>query len=605
MKLFQSLKDKIVLSFKAVGFVSSINKLYILLVFIDELVSALKILPYMYLLKTAVDLLTRNTQFRDYIKSVALFLLIISSVEIISAQLDKMKVIQKSNLDFLIQDQMIQKNDSINYYTLSTKEFFLLKSKALDGYGRGCIEENIALIFKIISNIIILSGIIFTVYSLGIALLLPVFAAISVRVVSEYFDRKASYIRATQLAEVNRKSNYLHHICEDIRYAKEIRIFNLQDKFDFKLLDVSNEKTNIFKKYMKTFQYSSATHIFADIILQLVIYLILAYRVLVLHSISLGDFIYFFTAYQQIQNIIGELALNNINIFLNSRYLSDFMKFWAYSENDSIKEKYSSLPESLNRGKIEIEFHNVTFRYPNTDFDAVSDINIKLNQGEAYLIVGMNGAGKSTFVKLLCRLYTPTSGVITLNGVDIQKYDRKSYMDILSVLFQDYKTLNLTIRDNITSMEDNYSSEALTCAIKGADIDGKISSLPDSISTSYSKAFNENGTEFSGGEAQKMMIAKTLYKNAPVQIFDEPTSGLDAISEEKIYSYIKKNSSNKILIYITHRLSTGVNCNNIVVFADGKIYERGNHKQLMVRNGMYASLFHLQATLYSEESVNE
>lgn len=597
-KFSKTLKNKLAVTFMAVKFVFSKNKFYLILVLIGEMLNALKILPYMYLLKTAVTMLMELSEFQTYILSISSILVTILVLEFSNAVLNKIKSKQKMKLDFSIKEQMIEKTDSFDYFMLSTKDYFMLQSKAMEGYGQGCIEKNVFLVFSIVSNIVLLAGIFFTISSIGFALLLPICITIIVRILSEYFDRNASYIRTTQMSEINRKSNYLHRICENIRFAKEIRVFNLEDKFDLKLKEISNEKTQIWKKYMRIFRYSSATHIIADIILQLVIYLILAYRVLVLKIITVGDFVFFFAAYQQIQSIMGNLASNNINIFLNANYLNDFMKYWHFKPLESAKQGNDELKYSENDDII-IEFNNVSFRYPNTEFNALSDINVKLKKGESYLIVGKNGAGKSTFVKLLCRLYSPTTGTITLNGKNILEYNRDTYLSLLSVLFQDYKVLNLTIADNISSIEPTAKKDVFDNAIANADIKEKIRLLPNKEYTSYSKEFDENGIEFSGGEAQKMMIAKTLYKKSPLKIFDEPTAGLDAVAEYKIYENIKQASINGILVYITHRLSTGVNSNNILVFSQGRISETGNHKQLMNQKGIYASLFESQSILYA------
>ncbi len=594
----KQLKNKITVTFQAVKFVYSKNKFYLILVVVGELLNALKILPYMYLLKTAVAMLTERPEFRTYILYILPILFTILVLESANSSLNKLKSQQKLKLDFIIKEQMIEKTDSFDYYTLSTSECFLLRAKAMEGYGQGCIEKNVSLVFSIISNVILLAGIVFTISSLGFVLLLPICMTILVRVLSEYFDRSANYIRTTQMSEINRKSNYLHQICEKIQYAKEIRVFHLANKFDLRLRETGNEKMQIWKKYLRIFRYSSATHIIADIILQLAIYLILAYRVLVLKTIAVGDFVYFLTAYQQIQSIMGNLALNHINIFMNASYLDDFMKYWDFKPLESIKQGKDALNDS-EKDDIIIEFHNVSFRYPNTDFDALSNINVRLKRGESYLIVGKNGAGKSTFVKLLCRLYSPTTGTITLNGKNILEYDRDAYLSMISVLFQDYKVLNLTIADNICSMEPAIQKNVFDQAVSDADIIDKIQSLHDKERTPYGKVFDASGVAFSGGETQKLMIAKTLYKKAPLKIFDEPTSGLDAVSEYKIYESIRRSSKKGILIYITHRLSTGVSSDNILVFSRGRISETGNHRQLMNLKGTYATLFELQAALYA------
>lgn len=578
--LSKTFKNKIIVTFLAIKFVFKINKIYLILVLIGELFNTLKILPYMFLLKTAVTMLIDLSEFTTYIFSVSLLLSTILVFELSNTILNKFKTKQKMKLNFSIKEQIIEKTDCFDYFTLSTKEYYMLQSKAVEGYGQDCIEKNVSLVFNIASNLILLSSIIFMISSLGFVLLLPICITIIVRILSEYFDRQASYIRTTQMSEINRKSKYLHRICENIRFAKEIRVFNLEEKFDIKLKEASKEKTQIWKKYMRIHRYSSLTHIIADIILQLAIYLILSYRVLVMKTINVGDFVFFFTAYQQIQGVMGNLALNNINILMNAKYLDDFMQYWNYKPLETCKQGNDKLIIS-EKDDIIIEFINVSFRYPNTDFDALSNINIKLRKGESYLIVGNNGAGKSTFIKLLCRLYSPTTGTITLNGKNILEYSREDYVSLLSVLFQDYKVLNLSIAENISSIERRVKKTIFDKAVSDAEIIDKIYSLPNKEKTSYSKAFDENGVEFSGGEAQKLMIAKTLYKNSTIKIFDEPTAGLDAVAEYKIYENIKQASVDGILIYITHRLSTGVNSKNILVFSQGKIFETGNHKQLI------------------------
>lgn len=588
---------------RALKFVASMNKKYLCYVFLGELITSLKIIPYMFLLKTAVNLLTELALFEKYASSILALLILILAAEIANAAVARLKSNEKAELDFMIQDQIILKNDSFDYYTLSTKEFFLLKNKAMDGYKNGCIENNISYFFSILSNIVLLFSIFLTIFSLGFTLLLPIGVTIVVRIISEYFDRKANYIRATKITEINRKSKYLHNICENLRYAKEIRTFHLDTKFNHKLEEVFHEKKSIWKKYMLTFRYSSATYLIAEILLQLAIYLILAYRVIVLKSISIGDFIYFFAAYQQIQEIVGNLASYNLNILLNANYLQDFMDYW-YTQNGQDNDGTNKIGQ-IDQDEMVIEFHNVSFRYPNTDFDAITNLNLTLKKGEAYLIVGKNGAGKSTFVKLLCGFYIPTTGEITLNGIPIDRYDKEAYRSLLGVLFQDYKTLNLTIKDNIASLEDEYDPYILKDALQNADLDEKIDTLPEKENTSYSKMFDKDGIELSGGEIQKMMIAKTLYKKASIRIFDEPTASLDAVAEAKIYKNIKKTSASSILIYITHRLSTGVHCDNILVFCNGRIAEQGNHRQLMELNGVYAELFHMQANLYGGEKLNE
>ena len=510
----------------------------------------------------------------------------------------KNKVCEKNALDISLKDIILNKNSETDYFIISTKEYFSIKRKAMEAYDQNCIEKNVSMLFSIISGLVVLTSISFTLRYLGWLMLLPIILSIGVRILAEFFDRKAYYIRITKLTDINRKCNYLHKICEGESYAKEVRIFNMEDKFDSKLISARDEKLDIWKKYMKKFRHSSATYEIADALLQLFLYIFLGYRVLIVADINIDDFVYLFTACQQVQNVIGNIALKCMDIYSNTYFLCDFMEYFKSDDTDIDKKKSNSKVVFPKSQKLIVEFKNVSFIYPNTNEYALKNININLEQGKSYLIVGKNGAGKSTFIKLLSRLYKPTEGEITLNGINIEDISRDEYWENISVLFQDNKMLSFSIEENISSFNSPANKIMLESVCRNVGIYDKIISLPNGFDTSYSKNFDEYGVEFSGGERQKLMLAKALYKNSFISIFDEPTSGVDAISDEKIYKSVQVHSDNKIIIYVTHKLSTGQECDNILVFDKATIVETGNHQQLMENEGIYAALYKLQAELY-------
>lgn len=268
---------------------------------------------------------------------------------------------------------------------------------------------------------------------------------------------------------------------------------------------------------------------------------------------------------------------------------------------DISDEKYrGTIPtEKRNDNKYEFEFCHVSFRYPNSDRYVLQDISLTWRVGEKMALVGRNGSGKSTLVKLLCRLYEPTEGVITLNGVDIRKYNYEEYMALFSVVFQDSRLFSFSIAENVAA-DTGYDSARVMECVKRAGLGERLSKMPDGIETCLYKDFDEKGVEISGGEAQKLCLARAVYKSAPFIILDEPTAALDPVAEHDIYTKFDSIVGTRTAIYISHRLSSCRFCDDIVVLEDGRIVEQGNHKALLNQEGIYAALWSAQAEYYKD-----
>jgi len=270
------------------------------------------------------------------------------------------------------------------------------------------------------------------------------------------------------------------------------------------------------------------------------------------------------------------------------------------------KQYKGTLPVEKRRdGEYELEFKNVSFKYPGSEKYALKNFNMKLVIGQKLAIVGMNGSGKTTMIKLLTRLYDPTEGEITLNGVDVKKYDYKEYMKIFSVVFQDFKLLSLTIAENLTCGEE-LDNDAAVLAVDRVGFLERVNAMPDGFDT-YLYNNYDTGVEVSGGEGQKLALARALYKNAPIIVLDEPTSALDPIAEFEVYSMfndvITKRAENTA-IFISHRLSSCRFCDDIGVFHEGELIQRGNHDTLIKdEKGKYFELWNAQAQYYKEETA--
>lgn len=250
--------------------------------------------------------------------------------------------------------------------------------------------------------------------------------------------------------------------------------------------------------------------------------------------------------------------------------------------------------------KYEIEFRNVSFRYPGSESYALRSVNIKFEIGKRLAVVGMNGSGKTTFIKLLCRLYDPTEGQILLNGIDIRKYNYTEYLMIFSVVFQDFKLFALKLGENIAS-KNNFDCERVTDCLKKAGFAERLGKMPDGIETYLYQDYEKSGVSISGGEAQKIEIARALYKDAPFIILDEPTAALDPIAEAEIYSRFNEIAGDKTAIYISHRLSSCQFCDEILVFHEGSVIQQGTHEELVKdESGKYYELWNAQAQYYRE-----
>lgn len=312
---------------------------------------------------------------------------------------------------------------------------------------------------------------------------------------------------------------------------------------------------------------------------------------------------------------LGSVTQYVVSITKVSTGISNFVSSIGSLKNNApfleLTYEYLDMPNEMYQGsltvekrsdrKYQVEFRDVSFKYPGSDNYALQHVNMKFEIGKRLAVVGMNGSGKTTFIKLLCRLYDPVEGEILLNGIDIRKYNYREYMDIFSIVFQDFKLMSLKLGENVAS-KVNYHQELAYDCLKKAGFMDKLEAMPDGLESYLYKDYNEQGIDVSGGEAQKIAIARALYKDAPFIILDEPTAALDPIAEAEIYSKFDEIAGTKTAIYISHRLSSCKFCDEIAVFDGGKVIQQGTHDELVAdQNGKYYELWHAQAQYYTEE----
>ena len=409
--------------------------------------------------------------------------------------------------------------------------------------------------------------------------------------------KKYEYSQKEKAADKDRRTFYVFDTMYDFAYGKDIRIYDLKNilidkfkKFRGERIDISND---VQEKQLKV----KIVDVILLVIRECVVYGYLIYNVL-FTGMGIGDFTMYFSTINGfgdwMKGILDDLA----NIKAQNMYLDDMREFLEIkSEN---KEKTRDIPIDSS---YEIEFKNVSFKYPKTDKYIYKNLSLKIKKGQRLAIVGINGAGKTTFVKLLCRLYEPTSGEILINGVNIKDFSKEEYYKILSVVFQDIKTFAFTVAENVSleNLEDVDREKVLHC-IEKAGVGDKINSLQKGIDTSLLKILDGEGVELSGGEIQKLALARALYKNGKIVILDQQTSALDAVAEYNIYKGFDELIGDKTAIYISHRLASTKFCDVIAFFENGEIVEYGTHEELLKKNGKYSDMFNIQAQYYKEES---
>lgn len=320
-------------------------------------------------------------------------------------------------------------------------------------------------------------------------------------------------------------------------------------------------------------------------------YLSLIYKYFI-NVISIAEFSFYLGSMHHLTAAFRAMSLALTTIYQNYNFLEIFNE---YKNMSNTMKTFST--KTIEENLVVIQFHNVFFRYPNSNHDVLKNINLTIHPKEKISIVGANGAGKTTFLKLLIRLYDPTKGKITLNGTDIKELSYDAYMDKITTVFQDFKLFAYTIQENII-FDQCRDTERLTDILRKTNLFDKVNGLPNGIHSYYTKSYDPQGIVFSGGESQKLAIARSYYKNAAIAILDEPTAAIDPISEYRIYQSANEVFAQMSTIFISHRLTSSKFCDFVVYFKDGQIKETGTHDSLIKKNGAYAQMYQKQAIYY-------
>ena len=419
-----------------------------------------------------------------------------------------------------------------------------------------------------------------------------------VNILSVKAYNKWEYAHRSKMTDLNQKLGHVEELPDDFAAAKDIRIYSMASWLRECYRDLSDQRS----KWDRNVVQKSFLSRIADWVVILIrdggAYALLIHM-FYNGKIGIDEFVLYFAAISSFASWVGGIisCWNKANTV--SLKLCDFRDFVDYPEYDG--SGIAKAADHMNTVP-EIEFKNVSFRYDGAEQDTIHDLSLKIKSGEKLALVGLNGAGKTTLVKLLCGLYRPTSGEIFFNGIPLSDFKREDYYKLISPVFQEIRTAFFSLAETVSgkSTAETDLEKAETC-MRQAGLGAKIDALPDGIHTKLNKKVHENGTELSGGEAQKLMLARALYKDAPLLILDEPTAALDPIAESKIYNEFNVMAKNKTSLFISHRLASTSFCDRIILLENGNITEEGTHQELMGANGTYKGLFDIQSCWYKED----
>jgi ATP-binding cassette subfamily B protein len=408
-----------------------------------------------------------------------------------------------------------------------------------------------------------------------------------------------SYKQQYEITKPQRKASYIRRVFYLVDYAKEIRLFNIGKKLDALLVESANEQIEITKTNQDKLYKLTSLGLLISLLIQNGM-LILVAAMIINHQLSVADFMVIITGVFQLVMTFSQLIAIGPELNLHSMFIDNLLVVLNYESKLKVEE-ITQNSKTLQTSDDLITLRDVSFRYASFPLLTAANVNMKIPEGKKIAIVGTNGAGKSTVMKLLLRLYDPVSGEIYYKGKDYRTIDETELRKNFAVVFQDFQHYALTIADNIL-MREADGEEDINLAWAAIDVAGlraRVQRLPQGIYSTLTKEFDDGGVVFSGGELQKLSIARAYAQNASILIMDEPTSSLDAIAEDEIIKRMLKLCEDKTVIFISHKLSLATYADYIYVMEDGSVIEEGSHQQLLDKNGKYAKMFTTQAKNYS------
>ena len=557
-----------------------------------------------FISKFIIDMITGE---RDW-RSLLLIMVLVTLIQIMSTMLNTWYYSKWSYFILVRFKMMVEKNRkamTIDFRNIEDSDVLDCYQKAGNASGGNMIgiEGMMRQVLNLLMNLAVAAVglIILGTMNIWIVLIMAVLAAVTFAVRNKT-NAKSKREVWDPMAPWWRKNSYLSNLTSDFSAAKDIRMFGLSDWLTEKFRQEKKVRIEAQKTNAQIWIHASTFTSLCFALSQVLVYAWLLYMV-VKGGITLGNFSLYLASSTTFYNFIRQIMDSTADLLQRSREVDDWRSFLDFDGGNP--DEGRPVPPMEN---YEFEFRNVSFKYPKAEKYALKNLSLTLKAGERLAVVGLNGAGKSTFIKLLLRLYEPTEGDIFLNGVNVKEYSKTSYYRIFAPVFQDVNLFAFPLAENVSmKAPENTDRKRSEKCLTDAGLEEKLRELPKGMDTEILKVIYDDGTDLSGGEKQKLALARSLYKDAPVVVLDEPTAALDALAESRLYSDFDKLIGGKTAVYISHRLSSTQFCSRVAMFQDGGLVECGTHHELLEKGGAYAEMFHIQAQYYVDapEEVTE
>lgn len=580
------------------------EKFFFPLTLIGIILNALAQFPLIIFPKLIIDALVARKSLQEITFYIAL-MLGMSLVFKILIQLckngtEKMTEKIKNDLMLLIQ----QKSMNIPYCDVENPEVLNCRQTAMEiinPVNSGFMDFKVIIqsFNDMITNLLVIIGLLYLILKIDISFVLLITVVTIIHSFLTMYAKKKEFAAwENGLVTIARKLGYLQNISVNNAYAKEVRSYGLSDWVCNKIKTATLKAVKTVSKNIARYAGVAVCSNSMSVVLEGVSYAYIG--ILVIRKyFTIGDFSMLTIAVNTFFMSIIALSTNILNIYQTGIYLKEFRAFLSIEDDQKLTLDSG---EKISDSDIHtIRFENVCFKYPGQEIYTLRGINLTIYPNQRLSIVGDNGAGKTTFIKLLLRLYDPTEGTIYMDGIDVRKMRYQEYISLFSVVFQDFKILAFSVLDNIVfDKKDSADMKRIHQILSDCGLEKNIERLPSRLDTMVSKLFDVSGVELSGGEQQKLALCNAVYKDASIVVLDEPTAMLSPTAEYEIYTSFDKIIGNKTAIYISHRMSSCRFCQNIVVFSHGHIVEYGSHDELIKLDKLYAEMFNAQADYYRE-----
>lgn len=561
---------------------------------IYSLFKTLEILLIMYIPSIIIMMLSNNLSYQEVMLYIIGSLILLLALRIGNKILNRNAFLMESKFSQSLLRDISNKITNVPFSQIEDTEFIAKKEEALFPINT---QGSLQYLFSVIPTLVQATIILISVLSI-LLVYEPILMILSVMLGGLSFTLSRTMIKneskqALASARQNKEYGYYLRVMRNPEIAKDVRIYQMQPFFINKLTNLFNFYVQASKRLYQSREYRGVINQILSVVLMGVIYGYLIKKVMV-SSISSSIFVLLVNATinfnHQINIFLSELLMLNQQLI----YLKPLMEFY-----DLVKIENQTGKIVLGNKIESVEFRNIYFRYPETDQDVLKGCSFKIEGSQSLSIVGRNGSGKTTIIKLLSRLYQPQSGEILVNGINIWEYEEKSYLKQLSIIFQDFKTFSYSLKENIV-LDNHFDKGKFDCAIEKSELKKELDKFPNGVDTNLSKGENKEGTiSLSKGQEQKLVIGRSIYEGGSLLILDEPTASLDPIAEEEVYQHFQSVTRGKLAVFISHRLSSCRFSDMIIYLENGRVSESGNHHELLEFNQEYAALFNLQASKYS------